>query len=266
MTKGLPAISSPMFDIAALAALAWVAAATLHEGAGHGLACLAVGGEPLRWSTFHFGCGQGDESVWDRRIVASAGSLVNLVLSAIGWAWWRASRSTWARLAAWIVLVLNGLTAFGYLVFSAAFDIGDWNRAGVLLDIVDVRLTRGVLAIVGVAGYAAVVRGAARLLSRTGAGDGATLTTRRVTMTVWATTGLVSLLAALMSGSDWHSTAGAAFGVALGGNAGLLTIARFSAPTLAFPPNQRWGVRMAAVAAVTVFVAVVGPGIALRQG
>ena len=266
MTKSVPATSSPIPDIAALAALAWVSAAALHEGAGHGLACLAVGGEPLRWSTFHFGCGQADGSVWARRIVAGAGSLVNLILMLLGWACWRRSGAAWTRLAAWIVLVLNGLTAFGYLVFSAAFDIGDWNRAGVLLGVADKRLAGGLLAVVGIAGYAAVVGVAARLLPRTGAVDGTVLTARRVAMLVWATTGLVSLLAALMAEADWRSTAGAALGVALGGNAGLLTIARFSGPTLALPFARRRSLRLVAVAAVMAFVIILGPGVSLRSG
>lgn len=266
MTTRGSAISSPRPDIAALAALAWIAAAALHEGAGHGLACLAVGGEPLRWSTFHFGCGQGDGSVWARRIVAGAGSLVNLILMVLGWVWWRRSGSAWMRLAAWIVLVLNGLTVFGYLVFSAAFDIGDWNRAGVLLGVADARLARGFLAVVGLAGYAAVVGVAARLLPQTGAADGVVVTTRRVALLVWGTTGLVSLLAALMAGADWRSTAGAALGVALGGNAGLLTIARFSGPTLALPFVRRRSLRLVAVAAVMAFVMILGPGVSLRPG
>lgn len=266
MTKRLSAASSPIPDIAALSALAWVAAAALHESAGHGLACLAVGSEPLRWSTFHFGCGQADGSVWARRIVAGAGSIVNLLLMILGWAWWRRSGSAWTRLAAWIVLVLNGLTAFGYLVFSAALDIGDWNRAGVLLGVADARLARGLLAVVGLAGYAAVVGVAARLLTRTGAVDGTVVVMRRVVMLVWGTTGLVSLLAALMAGADWRSTAGAALGVALGGNAGLLTIARFSGPTLVLPPARRRGLRLVAVAVVAAFIVILGPGVSLRLG
>jgi hypothetical protein len=266
MTERLTAAPSPIPDIAALAALAWVAAAALHECAGHGLACLAVGGEPLRWTTFHFGCGQVGAPIWERRIVAGAGSLVNIVLMVLGWAWWRGSGSAWTRLAAWIVLTLNGLTAFGYLVFSAAFDLGDWNRAGVLLGVADQRLARLVLAIVGLAGYAAVVSVAARLLSRTGVAGGTVVVTRRVTMAVWTTTGVVSLLAALMAGAEWRSTAGAALGVALGGNAGLVTIARVSAPTITLPSLQRRSLRLLAVAAVAAFAIILGPGVSLRQG
>lgn len=87
-----PPTTFPVADVAALAALAWVAAAALHEGLGHGVACMTMGGVPTRWSSFHFGCDQQALALWGRRIIAGAGTMVNLALMAIGWLWWRKSR------------------------------------------------------------------------------------------------------------------------------------------------------------------------------
>ncbi|KQM81766.1 hypothetical protein ASE67_16215 [Sphingomonas sp. Leaf23] len=250
----------------ALTALAWIAAATLHEGAGHGLACKAVGGEPLAWSTFHFECGRQAVSAWGGRIVAGAGTAVNLTLMALGWLWWRNSATARGWFAGWVVFALNGLTSFGYLVFSAAFDIGDWNRAGVMAGSPDSILTRGALAAVGVAGYFAIVRMAAAMLCQKADGAANVADVRRMAIVVWVTTGAISLMAAVAAGSDWRATIGASIGVALGGNAGLLSVARFVKPatsTAQPPASPSWPLCAAAGVAVVAFVAVLGPGVKL---
>lgn len=253
-------------DVVALAALAWVAAATLHEGMGHGLACAAMGGDPSNWSTFHFACNQQEMSTWGGRIVAGAGTAVNICLAALGWLGWLWSGSARGRLAGWIVFALNGLTSFGYLVFSAAFGIGDWNGNGVMAGVADPALARGVLAAVGIAGYYAVVRLAAGMLGRMFDGRDIVAQARRLAVIVWMTTGVISLAAALAAGTDWRSTIGASIGVALGGNAGLLSVTRFATPTATAPltalsPN--WSLRVAAILATVAFVAILGPGMEL---
>lgn len=260
--------SNPAFtaDVVALAALAWVSAATLHEGAGHGIACEAMGGAPLTWSSFHFECARQAMSLTGVRVVAGAGTVINLILMALGWAFWRSSTRPLARLFGWIIFALNGFTSFGYLVFSATFDIGDWNRSGVMTAVANMTMARTVLAVIGIGGYYAVVRAAAAMLSRELDGRAIALEARRLAITVWLTTGAISLLAALAAGHDWRSTMGASIGVALGGNAGLFSVSRFTAPGTTrqradMRPN--WPLRVAAGVAVVSFVAVLGPGVAV---
>ncbi len=257
---------APLADGVALAALAWVAAATLHEGMGHGLACSAMGGDPTNWSTFHFGCDSQAMSLWGGRIVAGAGTAVNVILAALGWLVWRESGSLRGRLAGWIVFALNGLTTFGYLVFSAVFGIGDWNGRGVMAGVTDPVLARVALAVVGIAGYNAVVRLAAGMLSRMLDGSGVAAKARQCAVIVWMTTGVISLAAALAAGSDWRSTIGASIGVALGGNAGLLSMGRFVKSTAAASAttlSPSWLLRVGAILGTVAFVAILGPGIAL---
>jgi hypothetical protein len=255
----------PVTDVVALAALAWVAAATLHEGLGHGLACTAMGGDPTRWSTFHFSCDRLLMSLWDQRIVAGAGTAVNAALAAVGWYGWTKDGATRRRLAGWIVFTLNGLTAFGYLVFSAIFQIGDWNGYGVMAEVANPIVVRGTLAIIGVAGYYGIVRAAACMLSQTLGGKNLAGQARRLAAIVWITTGVISFGAALSAGSDWRSTIGALIGVALGGNAGLFSLARFVKPTTIELERLRpnWALVGAAIVATVTFVALLGPGIAL---
>lgn len=253
-------------DIIAMAAVIWVAAPTLHEGLGHGLACKAMGGEPIAWSTFHFECNHQAMSVWGRRIVAGAGTVVNLALIGLGGLCWRFSTAATVKLAAWIAFVVNGLTSFGYLIFSATFGIGDWNAAGVMAGVLDPWFARGVLAVVGVAGYVAIIWAAARMLSQMLNGPSMAAHARRLAITIWVTTGGVSLLAGLSADAAWQSTLGASIGVALGGNAGLLSIARFMTPSPRqcssdVPPS--WILRGTAIVCVVAFGVVLGPSVRL---
>ncbi len=253
-------------DTMALAAIVWVAAAVLHEGMGHGLACKAMGGIPTDWSSFHFECDRRSMSAAAGRFVSGAGTLVNIGLATLGWIWWRLGETAGARLAAWILFVINGLTSFGYLIFSAAFGIGDWNGAGVMAGVADPSLARGVLALVGIGGYYAIVRMSARMVSPMLPGPEKAAAARRLNATIWATTGAVSLLAALSAGADWRSTIGASMGVALGGNAGLLSIARFLKPSSASQPevmDRNWLLRSAALVTVAAFATVMGPSLRL---
>lgn len=258
--------SRKLIDIAALAALAWVGAATLHEGMGHGLACKLMGGDPLVWSTFHFDCGRQSLPLMASRIIAGAGTAVNVVLLVLGWLWWRSSINDTARLTGWIIFVVNGLTTFGYLLFSAAFGIGDWNTSGVIAGVSNTGLARAILAVIGIVGYVAIIRIGATMLSPVLSSATAKVEARQITVTVWVTLGIVSLLAALMAGGDWRLTIGASIGAALGGNAGLLTIPRFVTPSAGSRSESLqsgmvlWG---AAALAVVAFVVILGPGIYL---
>ena len=40
--------------VACLAAVAYVVTTAVHEGGGHGGACLAVGGKPIAWGAYYF--------------------------------------------------------------------------------------------------------------------------------------------------------------------------------------------------------------------
>ncbi|WP_380785514.1 hypothetical protein [Sphingomonas sp. R86521] len=104
-------------------------------------------------------------SVAAGRFVSGAGTLVNIGLATLGWIWWRLGEAPGARLAGWILVVINGLTSFGYLIFSAAFGIGGWNGASVMAGVVAASLARGVLALVDIGGYYAIVRASARMVS-----------------------------------------------------------------------------------------------------
>jgi len=94
----------------------------LHEGAGHGGACLLSGAPPLVLSSVHFEC-----SV-DTRLVMAGGTLANFIAGALFFFLGRIAGSDHPRWKyfCWISMTVNLFTATGYFLFSGIGGIGDW--------------------------------------------------------------------------------------------------------------------------------------------
>jgi hypothetical protein len=124
-------VPSPRHDLLTVAALGLVAYALanlLHEGLGHGGACLLVGGKPLVLSSLHFA---GDTEGLPRvanRFIAAGGTLVNLLVGGIAFAALLRSRTLPApvRYFLWLLAFVNLFQGAGYFLFSGVGGIGDW--------------------------------------------------------------------------------------------------------------------------------------------
>jgi hypothetical protein len=110
-----------LWTVAAIAICAAVLTDLIHEGLGHGGACIATGAQPLVLSTVHFECSA------DTRLVAAGGTLANLVFGALFWAAARTVKqsATW-RYFFWLLMTFNLLDAGGYFLFSGIGHFGDW--------------------------------------------------------------------------------------------------------------------------------------------
>ena len=108
--------------VGAIGILAYMLGNVLHEGAGHGGACLLVGAKPLVLSSVHFECSL------DRRFVMAGGTLVNLLAGALFFALGRCTGRSYPRLKYffWIAMTVNLFTGTGYFLFSGIGGIGDW--------------------------------------------------------------------------------------------------------------------------------------------
>jgi hypothetical protein len=124
-------VPSPRHDLLTVAAvghLAYALANLLHEGLGHGGACLLVGGKPLVLSSMHF---DGDTEKLSRganRVIAAGGTLVNLLVGGVAFAALAHSRtlSALARYFFWLLAFVNLFQGTGYFLFSGVAGIGDW--------------------------------------------------------------------------------------------------------------------------------------------
>jgi len=108
--------------IAGIAIVAYILANVLHEGAGHGGACLVSGGKVLVISTVHTECSA------ETRLVMAAGTLMNVAVGALCFALGCVTARTSPRLKyfLWLSMTVNLFTAAGYFLFSGVGGFGDW--------------------------------------------------------------------------------------------------------------------------------------------
>jgi len=137
--------------IIAISIIAFAIANLLHEGAGHGGACVLTGGHAKVLSSVHFECSQ------DSRLIAAGGTLVNFMGGFLCWLGLRFLKQARAHLRyfLWLLMTINLLQAGGYFLFSGLGNFGDW--AYVIHGLAPAWLWRTGLTLLGVASYALVV-------------------------------------------------------------------------------------------------------------
>ncbi len=116
--------------VLAIGMLVYLVKNVVHEGVGHGGACLLVGGEPLGISSAWFDASYDDVSPWARRFVKAAGTFANLALGAIlipVWFALKTSPRVHLRVFVWLLLVANLLSGAGYMLADPIGNFGDWS-------------------------------------------------------------------------------------------------------------------------------------------
>jgi hypothetical protein len=108
--------------VGSIGILAYMLGNALHEGVGHGGACLLVGAQPLVLSSVHFECRM------DSRLVMAGGTVMNLLAGAVFFALGHLTGRGYPRLRYffWISMTVNLFTGTGYFLFSGIGGIGDW--------------------------------------------------------------------------------------------------------------------------------------------
>ncbi len=254
----------------AIALVAYAVTAVVHEGLGHGGACLLVGGAPDTLNSCYFECRGDSLSSVASRWISSGGTLANLVFAGLSWGALAALR-TRARPATvyfwWFFFTVNVLTAFGYLMFSGMLGIGDWAK------VVEGRepqwLWRTGLALLGTAlyfgpGRALVWRG---LEPFVGSDEKRVRRTHALALWPYLAGGLQSVLAGALNPESPMLVLISAAAASLGGTSLLAWYPRLAArlgkqsgaPPVVVPRSNAW---LAAGALVSVvFIVVLGRGI-----
>jgi hypothetical protein len=93
--------------VGSIGILAYMLGNLLHEGVGHGGACLLAGAKPLVLSSVHFECSL------DSRLVMAGGTLMNLAAGSVFFALGRFTGRSYPRLKYffWISMTVNLFTA-----------------------------------------------------------------------------------------------------------------------------------------------------------
>ena len=99
-----------------------------HEGLGHGLAYVLLGGKVFNISSTDCSCVADGLSRSAQRAVAAAGPLMNLALCVLFWILLQTFRQLEAsiRYSIWLLMTFNGLVFAGYLAVPTLFGFGDW--------------------------------------------------------------------------------------------------------------------------------------------
>jgi len=258
--------------VAAVAVAAFALANVVHEGVGHGGACLLVGGRAEALSAIHFDGDLAGLPASAGRWVASGGTLANIALGLLAAVALRAARSASGpvRLFLWLSMTVNLLQASGYWLFSGIGGIGDWAK------VIEAGSPRWAfrlgLALTGGAAYWGVVRWSLReLVPLLGPAPG--IWRRAVPLTVipYVTGGVLYVVAGLPNPVGPQLVLVSAAAASFGGASGLAWMAQFLRNERRFPPHPDPAVVIprdtawiaAGVVVALLFVLVLGPGVRL---
>jgi hypothetical protein len=143
--------------IAAIGLLAGALVDLIHEGLGHGGACLLVGGKPALLTTMNFVWDDTGFSRWALRTVSAGGTIANLLAGALALVWLRRPPSSvHLHYFLWLFTAMNLYVGTGYFLYSGFSNIGDW--ANFIAGLPGYWLWRTLLILFGGAGYYLCVR------------------------------------------------------------------------------------------------------------
>jgi hypothetical protein len=255
-----------IWTVVAIAAVGYVCAGILHEGIGHGGACVLTGGKPVAISTVHFECDR------EGRLVAAGGTIVNFAAGLVCWLGLRiVSHATRLRYFLWLSMTINFLQAGGYFLFSGVGNIGDW--AVVIQGFQPAWFWRAGLTMLGFGSYLIFVW-IALLEMRPFLGQAEPERLQRakkLTLVPYFTGGILSCVAGLLNPVGMILVAISAAAASFGGTSGLAWMWQMfrgnRIPRTAFemPPLSRsHGWMITAGIMGVLFIFVLGPGLKLR--
>ena len=120
--------SLDILTLIAIAICVYTLADIFHEGLGHGLAYVLLGGKVVNISSTACDCAADGLSRSAQRAVAAAGPLMNLGLGLLFWILLRTLRKPAGsvRYFLWLSMTYNGLAFAGYLAVPTLIGFGDW--------------------------------------------------------------------------------------------------------------------------------------------
>jgi hypothetical protein len=267
--------SGPPCDPLTIAAIGLFAGAltdVIHEGLGHGGACLLVGGKPLLLTSMNFLGDQTGLPRWAHKFISAGGTFANLLAGGIALlSLRRPPAAAHFHYFLWLFAALNLYVGTGYFLFSGMSNIGDW--ANVIAGLPRSWLWRGLLIVLGGLSYFLCVR---MMLARAGPliGSDPAVRYHRANLLMlipYLAGALMGVLAGLLNPQAKALLLISAVAASLGGLSGLAwgpqllrdphwLIAGAGGP-VAIP--RHWGWIIVGLLVAAGFVAVLGPGLRL---
>jgi hypothetical protein len=256
-----------VWTIVAIAIVAYVFASVIHEGIGHGGACVLTGGKPLAISTVHCECDK------EGRLVAAGGTIANIIAGVVCWIASRlVRRVSHLRYFLWLLMTINLMDAGGYFLFSGIGNIGDW--AVVIHGLQPVWLWRIALTLIGLVSYLLFVWTALLEMRPFLGPEGHDRVQRakKLALVPYLTGGILSCVAGLPNPVGMILVAMSAAAASFGGTSGLAWMwqlvngrlvpnAAFEMPSLS--RSRAWIIAASTLA--VAFIALLGPGLKFHQ-
>lgn len=266
--------SAPAFDtmtVLAISLMVGVLADFIHEGLGHGGACLLVGGKPTLLTSMNFGWDETGFPRWSLRAVSAGGTIANLLAGGLALILLqRPPSAVHLHYFLWLFAAVNLYVGTGYFLYSGVSDIGDW--ANFIAGLPGHWVWRGLLALLGGASYFLCVRLMLAKVTPLTGGDPA-LRYRRANLLMlipYFAGAIMSVIAGVLNPQAKALLLISAVAASLGGTSGLAWgpqmlrdphwLVSSTAPA-AIP--RHWGWIIAGLLLAVVLVVVLGPGLKL---
>ena len=257
--------------IAAIGLLVGVLADFIHEGLGHGGACLLVGGKPTLLTSMNFAWDDLGFPSWAHKVVSAGGTIANLLAGGLAVALLRRPPpSAQVHYFLWLFAAINLYVGTGYFLYSGASNIGDW--ANFIAGLPHLWLWRGLLILIGGASYFLCVRLMLAQAAPLTGGDPAVRYPRAnlLMLIPYFAGAALSLSAGAFNPQAKALILISAVAASLGGNSALAWgpqmlrdprwLVSSNAPR-AIP--RHWGWILAGLLVAVVFVVILGPGLKL---
>jgi hypothetical protein len=248
--------------LAAMGIIAFVIADVAHEALGHGLATLAVGGQPVLLTTSYFSS-SGSLSRW----IPAGGGIANAIFGGLFVLALRLAKTLSPHMRYFLVLgvAFNLLFAAGYPFYSGIAAFGDW--AAVISGLSPAWMWRVLLVVVSVASYFFSMLLLANMMRPFCGSPQALTRLHRITLVPFLAALAAACVAGALNPRGWINVLTAAAPAAAGAF-GLTLLDKFVAvcspdPAVpsAGPISRSMGWIAVAVVVLALFVGVMGPGI-----
>ena len=256
--------------VGSIGVLAYMLGNVLHEGLGHGGACLLVGAKPLVISSVHFECSS------ETRLVFAGGTLINLLAGIVFFELARLTGRGHPRLRYffWIAMTVNLYAGTGYFLFSGIGGIGDW--AGFIEGLGPQWVWRVAMTILGGVTYALAARVSLLELRPLIGNQKEARYQRAVRLTSipYFAGGVLMCIAGALNPKGMILILISAAASTFGGTSGLLwarnwlksgTLIPYGPTAEPMPLERSWPLVVTASAVAIAFIAVLGPSIRLTR-
>ena len=257
--------------ITAIGLMVGVLADLIHEGLGHGGACLLVGGKPTLLTSMNFEWDDSGFSRWALRAVAAGGTIANLLAGALALIMLRRPPSSvHLHYFLWLFAAVNLYVGTGYFLYSGMSNIGDW--ANFIAGLPGHWVWRGLLVLLGGASYFLCVRMMLAKAAPLTGGDPAQRYRRAnlLMLIPYFAGAIMGVVAGALNPQARALILISAVAASLGGTSGLAWGPQMlrdphwlvsSTPPAAIPRN--WGWIVTGLLLALLFVVILGPGVNL---